>query len=245
MKAATGNVFLGFKVGSIISILLVIISFYWVLSGDDKRAVKPMDYLLIDTSPSLPPNRFDAIKENIDDIIDHLREDRNLTIYGLSDNGIQNKVLIEVNPTANTGAAKKVAIAAAKQTWNNVSTQFFQNKPKSSPIYETLEDITLETHYDKDDSRIFIISDLIQISPKLSLINPTQPNQVFESMFKRLPEKEYQIFVMRQPYDFIQNNDSTPDQRSQAYDYFKKQLTKNRSIEDCNTWKEFKKFIEE
>ena len=245
MKPATKNVFLGFDMGSISAVLTLAVLFYWVLNGDDKRAVKPMDYLLIDTSPSLPTNRFDAINENIDDIIDHLREDRNLTIYGLSDNGIQNKVLIEVNPQANTGAAKNVAIAAAKQTWKDAEAQFFQNKPKSSPIYETLEDITLETHYDKDDSRIFIISDLIQISPKLSLINPTQPNQVFGSMFKRLPEKENQIFLMRQPYDFIQNSDSTPGQRSQAYEYFLIQLTKNRSIRDCNTWKEFKKFIEE
>ena len=243
MKAATGNVFLGFKVSSIISILLVIVSFYWVLSGDDKRAVKPMDYLLIDTSPSLPPNRFDAIKENIDDIIDHLREDRNLTIYGLSDNGIQNKVLIEVNPTANTGAAKIVAIAAAKQTWNDAAAKFFQKKPKSSPIYETLEDITLDTNYDKAESRIFIISDMIQISQQLSLTNQTQPKQVFASMFERLPEGENQIFLMRQPYDFIQNSDSTPDQRRQAYQYFLKQLTQKRSIKDCNTWKEFRKSI--
>lgn len=126
MKPATGKVFFGFKVGSIISIFLVIASYYWVVGGDDKRVVKPMDYLLIDTSPSLPPNRFVAIKENIDDIIEQLPKDRNITIYGLSDNGIQNKVLIEVNPTANTGAAKIVAIAAAKQTWNDAAAQFFQ-----------------------------------------------------------------------------------------------------------------------
>jgi len=218
--------------------------FFW---GNDIKQ-KPMDYLLVDTSPSLPEDRFTAIKDNIDKIIEKYGQDRELTIIGLSDDasGQSKKVVITVNPTANTGAAQKKAIDTAKQTWQKKRTQFFQVQSKSSsPIYETLEDIVLDTLYDQQESRIFIISDMVQISKKIDLTSGKPTNGVFASMFSKLPQGRDRIFLMNLPYDFVQNNDSTSTQRNRACETFIKELGANKPLTICGSWREFNEHITE
>lgn len=228
---------------------LALLIFFTCNAINENAPKPPMDYLLVDVSPSLPDERFTAIKNNIGHIVEKFSAERSLTIMGLQDgpNGNSNKIKIQLKPMADTNAARAEARRIATQNWSTKKDQLFNSKPKTSPIYETLEDILLDTDFDEQKSRIFIISDMIQISPNLNLLYPQNNNNDFSSLFSKLPKGQRRIFLVYFPYDFVQNTDSTQAQREAAIRTFLDKLSAQKSgpLFRCNSWLEFAKYITE